>query len=122
MSNFGIKVNLLKVHAAFLTNIKGATTTKRCIVIPIDDNMNLFEGERGIYLNLVALEMKEHKYQDTHLVKVSLEKQAYDAMTEEERNNQPIIGSMRPIVAARTQQEVTTTIDVTGGEGDDLPF
>lgn len=123
MSNFGIKINLTKVKSAFLTNIKGTAETKRCLVIPLDST-DVFEGEKGVYLNLAAFEMKEHKYQDTHLVKVSLEKEVYEALTEEERNNQPIIGSMRPIVAARTQAEVNTTAEAVGnGDGtDDLPF
>lgn len=121
MSNFGIKINLTKVKSAFLTNLKGAKETKRCLVIPLDST-DVYEGEKGIYLNLAAFEMKEHKYQDTHLVKVSLEKEVYEALTEDERNNQPIIGSMRPIIVTRTQAEVTTNASAEPSEGDDLPF
>jgi len=121
MNNFGIKINLMKVKSSFLTNLKGANETKRCLVIPLDSS-DVFEGEKGIYLNLAAFEMKEHKYQDTHLVKVNLEKEVYEALTEEERNNQPIIGSMKPIIAIRTQTEVTSNASAEPGEGDDLPF
>lgn len=120
MSNFGIKVNLSKIKDAFLTNIKGAKETKRCLVIPLDST-DLYEGEKGIYLDLAAFEMREPKHADTHLIKVSLKKEVYEKMTEEERNAQPIIGSMKPFNAARA--EVNTTSEaVAGGEGDDLPF
>ena len=120
MSNFSIKVNLLKVKSAFLTNIKGAQETKRCLVIPFDST-DLYEGEKGIYLDLAAFEMREPKHAETHLIKVSLKKEIYEKMTEEERNAQPIIGGMKPFIAAKA--EVNTTAEaVAGGEGDDLPF
>lgn len=61
MSNFGIKVNLAKLNNVFLRNVQGKESTKRCIVIPIEDNW-LFEGEKGgIYLSLSAFEYKEKK-------------------------------------------------------------
>jgi hypothetical protein len=120
MSNLGIKVNLKKLKNAAIIDVKGRETTKRGVFIPIDDN-SIFVSEKGWYFNLVAFEMKDHKYDDTHLVKLSLEKEVYDAMTEEERNNQPIIGGIRPIVAAKFQTEASGTVDASG-DGDDLPF
>ena len=45
MSNFGIKIDLLKLKNSFVTNIKGKTATKRCLVIPIDDS-GVFLGEK----------------------------------------------------------------------------
>lgn len=121
MSNFSTKINLTKIKSAFLTNLKGAKETKRCLCIPLDST-DIFEGEKGVYLNLVAFEMKDHKYQDTHLVKVSVDKEVYDALTEEERNNQPIVGSMRPIIATRTQTNISSTATANPSETDDLPF
>jgi len=122
MSNLGIKVNLKKLKNVAIIDVKGRETTKRGVFIPIDDN-SLFISEKGYYLNLVAFEMKDHKFDDTHLVKLSLEKEVYDAMTEEERNAQPIIGGVRPIVAAKFQTEAAGTVDASAGDGtDDLPF
>ena len=53
MANFSIKADLLKVKGAFVTNLKGKASTKRCLVIPIDES-GLFLGEKGCYLNLTA--------------------------------------------------------------------
>jgi hypothetical protein len=123
MSNFGIKINLMKVKQAFVANIQGKAATKRCICIPIDDS-DLFIGEKGVYLDLAAFEMQDHKYDDTHLVKVSVKKEVYDALTDEERKNQPIIGSMRPIATKQAQMDVTNSAVALPGDGetDDLPF
>ena len=121
MSNLGIKVNLKKLKNVAIIDVKGRETTKRGVFIPIDDN-SIFISEKGYYFNLVAFEMKDPKHDDTHLVKLSLEKAVYDAMTEEERNNQPIIGGLRPIVAAKFQTEASTTVDASGDGSDDLPF
>lgn len=51
MGNFSIKEDLLKLKGAFITNFKGRTETKRCLVIPVDDS-GLYVGEKGVYLNL----------------------------------------------------------------------
>ena len=123
MANFSIKTDLLKLKGAFVTNLKGKTATKRCLIIPVDD-AGLFIGEKGVYLNLTATEMREPKYQDTHCVKVSLDKERYDAMSEEERNAQPIIGGMRQLERQTVEMPVTSTLDGTQvlGDDDDLPF
>lgn len=123
MANFSIKTDLLKLKAAFVTNLKGKTATKRCLIIPVDD-AGLFIGEKGVYLNLTAIEMREPKYQDTHCVKVSLDKERYDAMSEEERNAQPIIGGMRQLERQTAEMSVTSMLDGSQvlGDDDDLPF
>lgn len=121
MANFGIKIDLLKLKNSFVTNLKGKAATKRCLVIPIDD-AQLFLGEKGIYLNLTGVEMQEARYDDTHFVKQQLPKDIYQAMTEEERKQQPILGSMRPIASVQKQMDVKTTTDTTQVEEDDLPF
>lgn len=47
MQNFGIKIDLQKLRNAFLRVLKGKTATKRCIVIPIDDNPAIFWGRKA---------------------------------------------------------------------------
>ena len=76
MSNYSIKADLLKVKGAFVTNLKGKTSTKRCLVIPIDES-GMYLGEKGVYLNLTAIEMREERYGDTHVLKQSLPKDVY---------------------------------------------
>ena len=120
MGNFSIKEDLLKLKGAFITNFKGRTETKRCLVIPVDDS-GLYVGEKGVYLNLTAIEMENPQYKETHCIKQSLDKEIYEALSEA----LPIIGGMRPLVKkAAPQMNVGSTFD--GAQAventDDLPF
>ena len=123
MANFSIKIDLLKLQKAFLTNLKGKTATKRCLIIPVDE-AGLYVGEKGVYMNLTAIEMREPKYSETHCVKVSLDKERYEAMSDEERNALPIIGGMRQLERRAVEMSVTGQVDGSQSiEGyDDLPF
>lgn len=123
MANFSIKADLLKLKGACLTNIKGRTQTKRCVVIPVDD-AELFVGEKGVYLNMVAMEMQEPKFGDTHYIKVSVDKDRYNSMTEAERKQQPILGGMR-ILERNTLQPMAPMSTLDGSsfvDDNDLPF
>lgn len=117
MSNSGIKVNLLKLQGAFVTNLKGKTETKRCLVIPVDD-ARLYVGQKGCYLNMTAIEMQNSQYGDTHCIKQNLDREVYEAMTEEERNAMPIIGSMRPLEKSQAVLDTSYIVD----NNDNLPF
>ena len=124
MGNFSIKEDLLKLKGAFITNFKGRTETKRCLVIPVDDS-GLYVGEKGVNLNLTAIEMENPQYKETHCIKQSLDKEIYEALSEEQRQSLPIIGGMRPLVKKATpQMNVGSTFD--GAQAvkntDDLPF
>lgn len=120
--NYGIHINLLKLRNAFMRNFTGKTTTKRCIVIPVDDNPEMFLGEKGCYINFTAFEVTNSQYGDSHLVKGDLPKEKREKMTQEERDAMPILGNMRPI--ARSSMPVTgyATMTDTEGQDDDLPF
>ena len=121
MSNYGIKLNLTKIKGHFFKNIQGKNETKRCICFPFD-TLGFYEGEKTVYLDLVAFEYREPKYADTHMLKISIAKEIFDAMTDEEKNSQPIVGGLKPIVAAaRGHIEITGTTS-TADEGEDLPF
>lgn len=97
MANYSIKTDLLKLQGAFVTDIKGRTTTKRCLCIPIDES-GLFLGEKGCYLNMTAIEMQNPQFSDTHCIKVSHDREVYERMTDEERAAQPIIGGLHVLV------------------------
>lgn len=118
MANYSIKVDLLKVKGAFVTNIKGKTATKRCLCIPIDDS-GLFLGKQGCYLNMTAIEMQNPKFSDTHCIKVSYDKEVYEKMTEEERKAQPIIGGLHQLERKYEQMQVNGYMTP---EDEDLPF
>lgn len=123
MANYSIKTNLLKLQGAFVTNIKGKTTTKQCLCIPIDES-GLFLGEKGCYLNMTAIEMQNPQYSDTHCIKVSHDREVYERMTDEERAAQPIIGGLH-VLAKKPQAAVDLTANnnpyMVGAE-EDLPF
>jgi hypothetical protein len=95
MSNFNINLNLKALKGTFIYDFKGKTATKRCLIIPISDN-DLFIGEKGIYLSLSAWESNNLRDNKTHLIKQSFSKDVRNAMTEDERKSQPILGDMKP--------------------------
>lgn len=124
MANYGIRIDLLKLQGAFMRNLKGTTATKKCIIIPVDDSDAIFLGEKGCYLNMTAVELKEPQYNDTHCIKGDIPKEKREAMSEEERRAQPIIGGMRPIEVKQQQMPVNGTLgqDNFADNDDDLPF
>ena len=124
MGNFSIKEDLLELKGAFITNFKGRTATKRCLVIPVEDS-GLYVGEKGVYLNLTAIEMENPKFKETHCIKQSLDREIYETLTEEQRQSLPIIGGMKPLERKPSpQMNVNSTFD--GAQAveneDDLPF
>lgn len=123
MSNFGIKIDCLKLKGAFMKNLQGKTSTKRCLIIPVDECDGMFVGEKGCYLNLTAIEMQEPKYSDTHCIKADLPKEQRDAMSEEEIKAIPILGGMHAIERKQPTMTVSGTIDSSAfADDDDLPF
>ncbi len=121
--DYSIRVDLQKLNGAFLKNLTGKTATKRCIIIPIDDNPSMFLGEKGCYLNMSAFETQNNQYGDTHLLKPNLPKEVRESMTDEERNAVPILGNMAPM--RPSEQQVNGSVDANAPEGqqqNDLPF
>lgn len=121
MSSYAIKVNLKTLRNAGLVNVRG----KKCVLISVDDNAEIFVGEKGIYLNITAIEMKQSsQFGDTHFLKGNLDKEAFEKLTDEERKALPIIGNMRPIESRRVEQpaEPIADADITPADDDDLPF
>ena len=98
MSGFSVRIDLLKIRGAFTMNIKGRTgKVKPCLILPLDIPC-VYRGEKGIYLNADALEMRDSKYGDSHFLKPNVPREEREGMTAGERDAIPIIGSMRPIV------------------------
>ncbi len=116
--NYSIRLDLKKLKEAFVYNFKGKTATRKCIVIPVDNNPAIYVGEKCAYLNLNAFEVTNPQYDDTHAISESLPKEVREAMSEEERRNMPIVGNMRPFKSQQMQASGTVTV----GDGDDCPF
>ena len=116
MSNFGIKIDLAKLSGVAVTDLQGQNGLVRCVVIPVAAN-HIFEGQKGIYLDLCAFEMKNPQYEATHTLKQSLPKAVRDAMSEQERNNQPILGDLKPLGGNAPQQPAYGSAKGGGGYG-----
>ena len=122
MSNYSIRLNLQSFKSAGLVIIPGRTAKKRCICIPVDDNPEIFVGEKGVYLNLTAVEMKEPgQWGDTHFLKGNTPEEVWRSMSEEEKRSQPIIGRMRPLVKKGQPVPEASGVEP-DNEDDDLPF
>lgn len=119
MSNYGEKIDLLKLKNACRVTIPGKTSRKRGIFIPFEDNSEVYDGEKGVYLNLTVVEMKQPgQYGDTHIVKGNKPEEEYKAMGDEERKALPILGQMRPL-ERKTAVQPSPEVQV---DEDDLPF
>lgn len=123
MANYSIKLDLLKLKGAAVRNLQGRTATKRCLIIPVDECEGMFLGEKGCYLNLTAIEMREPKYSDTHCIKPDLPKEKREQMTEEEQYAVPIIGGLHAIEKQQATMQVNGTIGADAfATEEDLPF
>jgi len=73
--------------------LKGKDGMIECLVIPIAEN-SLFVGEKGIYLDLQAWEIKEKKAdrKTTHIIKQSYPKEVFDQLSDAQKQAIPIIG------------------------------
>jgi len=129
--NYSLKIDLKKLSGAMLGRVNGVNS----VIIPVEKN-GIFCSDKGAaYIDLAVLELKqEGKFGDTHLVKRSLGKEERDKMTKEERDNQPILGGMKPFGGAGVPANIPdVSVDVEGDkandvegakpqEDDDLPF
>ena len=127
--NKNIKIDLTAFAGAGKINLSGKNgQLKKCLVIPIEENY-LFEGEKGIYADFIAWEMRERKENGaTHLIKQSLPKDARDRMSEEEKRALPIFGDLRDAMTEKREMETYSMPDNNPGYAtapepvDDLPF
>ena len=117
MANLNIKLNLQNLNCACRFE-KSKSGLVECLVIPIEIN-HLFKGEKGIYLDLTAFELKEPKDKRTHLVKQQMTKEIFKAMTDEEKRNTPILGDVTPF-EFKEAEPVSNSEPL--NEGSDLPF
>lgn len=113
------KINLLNLFVQ-KKMMPGKTGQVECLIIPIELN-KLFVGEKGVYLDIVAFEIKEPKEgQSSHLIKQSFSREEREKMTDEQLKNVPILGNLnvnnRPAEPEPVSSTKTLEID------DDLPF
>ena len=117
MANLNIKLNLQNLHSVCRFE-KGTAGMVECLIIPLEKNY-LFKGEKGIYLDLSAFELKEKKDNRTHLVKQSFPKEVFKSMTEEQKRAMPILGDISTWEHVEPEP-VSSSVPLL--PDDDLPF
>ena len=120
--DYSLKVRLTQLTGAFVKDLTGRTATKKCIIIPVDDNPCMFVGEKDVYLNIAAFATDSQQYGDTHMLKPNLPKDVREQMTDEQRRQQPILGNMRPLHQEMQSQGAPMQADQLDQPQDDLPF
>lgn len=96
MANYNLKLDLSKFNGFGKITLQGQSgQKKRCVVLPIEDNQ-IFEGEKGTYIDLVCFETEGSEY-GSHMVVVSKtkEEQEHEKQTGE-RIRKPIVGNLKP--------------------------
>lgn len=93
--NFTVNIDLSRLSGARTQEMNIDGTLQRCLILPID-SAHLYEGSRGVYLDLKLVEHSS-AYGDTHFAKQSVSKKAYDAMTFDQRSAIPILGNAKPL-------------------------
>lgn len=128
MANFNAKINLMKLKRAGIMSIQGRGETLRCLVIPVEENHLFISSDeqnkpKAAYLDLTAWELRNPKYDETHMIKQSLPKEVCEQMSDEELKAQPIIGGLKPFESE--QQNAAGSCDAPSAQVsdyDDLPF
>ncbi len=125
MANISIKLNLTQLKSVKKVMKRKDGSQVECLVLPIDSN-NLFRGEKGLYIDLTAIEIKNKvgDSKDTHLVKQSFDKETYNAMSDEDKKKLPILGNA--ILWGRQEPEPVIAEELNDlpndDENDALPF
>ena len=117
MSNISTKLNLLAIPGAKKTELEGKGGKKvNVVVIPIE-YANLYNGEKGVYLDLVGFPLKQQREnsKDTHLVKQSLPK-------EKQTDDMPILGSHIDWGFSKSESAPLPVSASSTTQEDDLPF
>ena len=137
MSNISVKLNLTQIKHA-RREMSGKDGKKvDCLIIPIDEN-GLIKGEKGVYFNMTAIEIKDRSnfkpdQKDTHLLKQSFPTEVYSQMSDEQKNSQPILGNAidwgkvapsepRPQQSDSLSESAVDNYNDNKEEHDDLPF
>ena len=128
MTDFNGKLNLLKLKRAGIMQIQGRTGVLRCLVIPVEDN-NIFvttdenNHPKAAYIDLTAWELKNPKYDETHMIKQSLPKEVREKMPDEEKKAIPILGGLKPVIFESQNAASSCAAPIAQTQNsDNLPF
>ena len=108
MSNYNFKLDLSKFEGFGKVTLTGKSgQAKRCVVLPIEDNQ-IFEGEKGTYIDLVCFETPNSEY-GSHMVTLSKTKEEQEREKQTgERVRKPIVGNLKPFGNKAAEEEEYT--------------
>lgn len=114
-----LKINLLELKGSIMNIKRKQGGEMECLVLPLELN-DFFRGEKGLYLDMVAFEIKNKKegQRDTHLIKQSFSKEVRDTMTDDEIKAIPILGNLCTTFTGKDPVSSAETVS----EDDGLPF
>lgn len=131
-------INLARLSNVGIMNVKGKTGTKKCVVIPIEDNdiyinvkektaMDGSKYESKIYaLGCEIYEKREpDQYGNTHYVKCATSKNYIENHTQEDidARNKIYLGDLKPIEIPSSNQAASIEApSVEADDDSDLPF
>lgn len=111
MANLNLSIDLTKLQGAKVMDIEGKHSTRKCVVIPIDNKLGTVcdgytvktpEGLPttrffdDVKLNLVAIEYKTKKHGISHGLKPAFSREVSEMMTEEQVYATPWVGTVKP--------------------------
>lgn len=97
MGNYKVKIDLSKLRKSSVTELVIDGQKKKGVFIPIEDNCLYVSQKTGsVYLDLTAYTCQNDRYGKTHILKQKLGGNVWRNMTEDERRNIPISGSIQP--------------------------
>ena len=118
MENFNIKIELDRIPGAKIMDIKGDVATRRCIVIPIDnergtviDEYKKFDPGLGamtsrplehVQLLATAYESAKQSFGSSHYIKPQVSREYFETQV----RGLPFIGSLQPWKTAPKKEEV----------------
>jgi hypothetical protein len=131
MGNISIRLNLRQLSHVEREMTGNDGQKLKVLIIPIEEN-KLYVGEKGVYLDITAIEIKNKvgDSKDTHLLKQSFAKEVYEAMSESERTASPILGNAiqwgrqepAPVASTTLSESAVDAYNDNSEEDSDLPF
>ena len=116
--NYNVKIDFGKLNKVGVAKIEGKTGKVKCVVIPVEENDIFLSEKGGIYKDFTAIELKEERYGQSHLLKPSIPSDIYKALSEEGKKAIPIVGALLPIKSKEAEVKTEAVVD----PEDDLPF
>ena len=119
-----LRINLGKLKGFAVRTINGREGPVKCIIIPVDKNPCIFidSNENYAIMNLIEIPLKRpSRYGDTDMLKASVSREAYSAMSPDERSRIPILGNSKPVGTDRGDSSRDESRK-TEYDDDDLPY